>query len=184
MSCNYSQVSHNSIWQYCNDTAAFSCVMMFEKLLQVSFPFMSFLDHQHGENTSTMGLMLREKRSGRWSQSAVINFCIPNIVSLPPFLLDTLSLPRYSLIILAPPLPGPIAFHWLTSEDMVFSSVSLSYPNFLQCSSLFSPEEGGTIFKISVNLNQTTQCNTPKYCNINILYSLLLLTSQQMNCMK
>lgn len=97
------------------------------------------------------------------SQNAVINFCILNIVSLPLFLLDTLSLPASSLIILAPTLPGPTVFLWLTYEDMGFFSVPLSYSDFLQCTLLSSPEDGGTIFKMSVNLYQTTQCHNPKY---------------------
>ena len=46
--------------------------------------------------------------------------------------------------------------HWLTYEAMAFSSVPLSYPGFFQCSLLFSPEDGGTILKKSVNFYQTT----------------------------
>jgi len=97
------------------------------------------------------------------SQSAVINFCILNIVSLPLFLLDTLSLTASSLIILAPTLPGPTVFLKLTYEDMGFFSVPLFYSDFLQCSLLSSPEDGGTIFKTSVNLYQKTRCHNPKY---------------------
>jgi hypothetical protein len=83
------------------------------------------------------------------SQSTVINFCIWNIVSLPLFLRDTLSLPASSLIILAPPFPGPTVFLWLTYEDTAFCFVLLSLT---LISSSSSPEDRGTMFKMSVNL--------------------------------
>jgi hypothetical protein len=106
-----------------------------EKLMQMSYPFMSFLDHQEEKY---IFYRIDSEGEEKWrmimdqhSQSAVINFCILNIVSLPLFLLDTLSLTASSLIILAPPFPDtslPLAH---LRHSLLFCP-TLSYLDFYQ----------------------------------------------------